>query len=84
MVETAACVWKIESGVNCTPATLPIKRREGRRLRTSSSRAEFGRGPAEIDSVCQAFHRKCTVHSQDFNRLDTIRLMRPSGRLRAT
>jgi hypothetical protein len=39
---------------------------------------------AEINSVHQAFHRKCTVHSQDFNRPDTICLMRPSGRLRAT
>jgi hypothetical protein len=28
---------------------------------------------------CQAFHKKCTVHSQDFNRLDTIRLTRSSG-----
>ena len=27
-----ACVWRIESGVNCTPAALKIKRSGGRRL----------------------------------------------------
>jgi hypothetical protein len=40
---------------------------------TSSSHAEFGSASAEINSVCQAFHRKYTVHSQDFNTPDTIR-----------
>jgi hypothetical protein len=28
----AACVWKVESGMNCTPASSPIKRSGGRRL----------------------------------------------------
>jgi hypothetical protein len=30
--KAAACVWESESGMNCTPASLPIKRSEGRRL----------------------------------------------------
>jgi hypothetical protein len=30
--EAAACVWESESGMNCTPAWLSIKRNQGRRL----------------------------------------------------
>jgi hypothetical protein len=42
--EAAACVWECESGMNCTPASSPIKRSEGRRL---VERAEFGVTPAK-------------------------------------
>src|SRR3984893_6703706 len=72
-VEMGACVWKIETSVNCTPAALKIKRSEGRRLahilvarglRTAAER--------KFNSVCQAFHTTCRVHPQDFNRQDTI------------
>jgi hypothetical protein len=68
-----------ESGMNCTRASLPIKRNQGRRLmralrirKDASQKYNFGR---------QVFHRKCTVHPQDFNTLDHAGLdVRPDGR----
>jgi hypothetical protein len=68
MLEAAACVGEIETGImNCTPALLPIKRREGRRL-VQARRIRKDAGEEHFGG--QAFHRKWTVYPQDFNTLD--------------
>jgi hypothetical protein len=76
-VEAAACAREIDGGVNCTPASLPIKRSDGRRLLHA---CRFGRTPGKNNFGCQAFHRKWTVHPQDFNTLDHACFdVRPDG-----
>ena len=42
--EAVACVWESESGMNCTPASLPIKRNQRRRLVRTPRNSE-GRQP---------------------------------------
>jgi hypothetical protein len=71
-VEAATCVLKIEKrrelylrGVADQAKRVTKAHAHPRRARTSDG------GPAEINSVCHAFHRNCTVRPQDFNRLDT-------------
>jgi hypothetical protein len=66
-VEVAACAWELDGGMNCTPAWLPIKRSEGRRLVQALRIRQDAR---EKNFGCQAVHRKWTVHPQDFNTLD--------------
>jgi hypothetical protein len=61
--EGAACVWESESGMNCTPASPPIKRNEGRRLasarqiRKDASGKQFGLSglPQEMDGSSTGF-----------------------------
>src|ERR1700683_3216578 len=44
-VKTTACVWKIENGVDCTPAALPIKRSEDEGCTHPRRARNFGGAP---------------------------------------